>query len=319
MKNRRAFMQTAGVTAGGVLAGALAGPAVASAQGAGPARTSPGARLRALLAGPDPVMTPGAHDVVSARLIQAEGFPAIIVGGSACSACMYGIPDVGLVSITELIEFAGRIARHVTVPVVADADDGGGTPINVYRAVQMFDKAGLAAVMIEDTYQAKHLGPGESLIPSDQMVDKVKAATDARIDPDLVIIGRNDSLAIGESLERAIERGVAYAEAGADMIFFSGLRLQDGPRARAAVQRPLMNTITSAPIDEIRRAQVNLVVYSGQLLGVGLAASQQVLREIRAGGVIPNYEQRAIAPADYARLLETPETQARARTYRVSK
>jgi len=232
---------------------------------------------------------------------------------------MYGIPDVGLVTITELIEFSGRIARAINVPVMADADDGGGTPINVYRSIQEFSKAGLAAVMLEDTYQAKHLGEGEQLIPKEQFVDKIKAATDARIDSNLIIIGRCDAMSLGMSMEQAFERGVAYAEAGADMLFFSGLRLQDCPRAADVVKRPLMHTINNVPLEEVKKSKVNLAVYAGQVLSVALGAARQALREIKSTGVIPNYQQRVIPGAEQALLLKTPDVVARAKKYHVSK
>lgn len=319
--SRRKFIESSGIVVGGALANVIS-PAVtvAAAQSRPPAAAAtPGARLRALLAGPEPVMAPGAHDVVSARLIQAEGYPVVVAGGSACASCMYGIPDVGLVTITELIEFSGRIARAVDVPVVADADDGGGTPINVYRSVQEFNKAGLAAVMIEDTYQAKHLGEGEELIPKEQFVDKIKAATDARLDQNLVIIGRCDAVSLGMSIEQAFDRGVAYAEAGADMIFFAGLRLQDCARAADAVKRPLMHTINNVPLEEVKKSRVNLAVYAGQVLSVALGAARQALREIKSTGIIPNYQQRVIPGAEQAQLLRTPDVAARAKKYHVSK
>ncbi|MBI4472918.1 MAG: isocitrate lyase/phosphoenolpyruvate mutase family protein, partial [Acidobacteria bacterium] len=140
-----------------------------------------------------------------------------------------------------------------------------------------------------------------------------------RLDPSLVIIGRCDGIGLGLSMEQAFERGVAYAEAGADVLFFSGLRLQDCPRAADAVKRPLMHTINNVPLEEVRKSRVNLAVYAGQVLSVALGAARQALREIKSTGVIPNYQQRVIAGQEQSQLLRTPDVVARARKYHVSK
>ena len=311
--SRRDFIKDTGGALGGVI---VAGSTEAEAQSVTP--SSPGARFRQLISGPEPVIAPGAYDVMTARMIQEEGFEALVVGGSACSAVMHGVPDVGLVSITELIEYSGNIARNVDIPVMADADNGGGTPINVYRSVQQLGKAGLGAVMIEDTYQAKHLGQGEELLPMNEFLDKIKAAVDARIDSDLVVIARSDALSLGLSMDQALERGVAYAEAGADMIFLSGLRLQDGPRAADVVQRPLMQTVSDVSLDEIRGSRVSLAVYAGQLLNVAMGASYRALREIRATGVIPDYEQKTLPDGAQSRLNRQADVVERARRYNVT-
>lgn len=265
------------------------------------------------------MVAPGAFDVMSARMIEAEGFDALVVGGSACSAVMHGVPDVGLVSVTELIEYSGNIARSVDIPVMADADDGGGTPINVYRAVQQFGKAGVGAVMIEDTYQAKHLGPGEELLPTEEFADKVAAAVDASADSDMVVIARCDALSVGMSMDQALERGVAYADAGADMVFLSGIRLEDCPRAEDVVRRPLMQTVSNVSLDEIRRNRVSLAVYAGQLLNVAMGASYRALQEIKTTGVIPDYQQKTLPSGVQAQLNQQAEVVERARRYRVTR
>lgn len=310
---RRDFVRGAGAAFGGAL---IVGPPRAELQSAPP---SPGARFRALVSGSEPVLAPGAHDVMSARMIEAEGFPVVAVGGSACSAVMHGVPDVGLVSITELIEYSGNIARNVGVPVMADADDGGGTPINVYRSVQQFGKAGLAAVMIEDTHQAKHLARNEELLPVDMFADKVRAAADAATESGLVVIARSDALSVGLSMDQALERGVAYVEAGADMIFLSGLPLEECPRVRDVVDRPLMQTVSNVPIEDIRRNRVSLAVYAGQLLSVAMGASYRALQEIRASGVIASYADRTLPNGVQALLNGQAEVVERARKYRVTR
>jgi len=310
--SRRQFVKGTGAALGGVLAG---GSAAAQAQ---VLPSSPGRRFRGLVSGVEPVLAPGAHDVMTARMIEEAGFPALVVGGSACSAVMHGVPDVGLVSITELIDYSGNIARSVDIPVMADADDGGGTPINVYRAVHQFGKAGVAAVMIEDTYQAKHLGPGEELLPVEAFVDKVTAAAEAGVASELVVIARTDALSVGLSMDEALARGVAYAEAGADMLYLSGLRLEDCPRAADALQRPLMQTVSNVPLEEIRRNRVSLAVYAGQLLSVAMGASYRALQEIRSTGVISGYQERTLPAGVQGRLNRQAEVAERARRYHVT-
>jgi len=310
--SRRDFIKgTGGALSGAIVAGGPLAPAQV-------APSSPGARFRELISGSDPVVAPGAYDVMTARMIQEEGFQALVVGGSACSAVMHGVPDVGLVSVTELIEYSGNIARSVDIPVMADADDGGGTPINVHRAVQQFGKAGVGAVMIEDTYQAKHLGEGEELLPTEEFVDKVAAAVEAGASSDMVVIARTDALSLGLSMEAALERGRAYADAGADMIFLSGIRLEDCPRAEDAVQRPLMQTVNNVPLEEIQRNRVTLAVFAGQLLNVAMGASYRALQQIRATGVIPDYQDKTLPDGVQVRLNRRAEIVERARRYNVT-
>lgn len=275
-------------------------------------------RLRELLKGSEPVLAPAAHDVISARLIEAAGFPVITVGGSAASA-EHMIPDVGLITITELIEFAGNIAENVSIPVFGDGDDGGGSPINVYRATRNFEKRGVAAVMYEDTVTVKHLAGRSDLVTKSQMVDKIKAAVDARTN-NIVIIARTDALSERETMEQALDRGAAYAEAGADMIFFSGMSLNDTPKAQSVVKKPLMSTVnaTTTPA-RLKEAKVAFGVYAGQLLQISMGAAYQALQELKTTGLMTNASKMSIPQDVYARLTESAEVTARARKYNLIK
>lgn len=275
-------------------------------------------KLRELLKSGEPVLAPAAHDVLTARLIEATGFPVITVGGSAVSA-QHMIPDVGLITITELIEFAGNIAESVNIPVFADGDDGGGSPINVYRATRNFEKRGLAAVMYEDTVTIKHLGGRSDLVTKAQMVDKIKAAVDARTN-NIVIIARTDALSERETMEQALDRGAAYSEAGADMIFFSGMNLNDTAKAQALVKKPLMSTVnaTTAPA-RLKEAKIAFGVYAGQLLQISLGAAYQALQELKTTGLMTNSLKTQIPTDVYAKLIESAEVTARARKYNLLK
>ena len=302
---RRGFVKALGVAAGGALV--QTSSAVETA----------GARMRSLVSRSEPLMCPGGYDVLSARLIELHGFEAMVVGGSACSASMYGVPDYGLVSITELIELTARIAGAVDIPVLADADDGGGSPLNVYRAMQGFERAGIAAVMIEDHVQVKHVGGEGELVPTSAMADKVKAAVDARRG-DTIVLARGDSVSVGESAEAAIERGVAYAEAGADMLFFAGMSLEDCPRAAEAVQKPLMTTVRDTPLDVLKHQKIALAVYAAHALQLALGAADRGLAELKRSARIEGFRENAIDGETYSKLLRSDEERTRARTYHLT-
>ena len=176
-------------------------------------------KLRELLAGDGVVLAGGAHDAFSARIVEQVGFKLCVVTGAGVSACR-GYPDVGLVSLEEMTRNARYIADAVDIPVIIDADNGYGNAINVVRTVREFEHAGVAGIHIEDQTWPKRCGHmfGKSLIPKEEMVQKIRAALDARADPDFVIIARCDAL-LPNGLDDVLARGDAYIEAGADMLF----------------------------------------------------------------------------------------------------
>jgi 2,3-dimethylmalate lyase len=178
------------------------------------------ATLRELLAGPEPVLAPGAYDALSARLVERAGFPAVYMTGFGASASLIGRPDVGLLSFDEMAGNARRLAQAVSVPLIADADDGYGNPLNVMRTVREYAAAGVAAVHIEDQVAPKRCGhmEGKEVIDAAEMVEKVRAAVEARGDGELLIIARTDARAV-EGLDAALERARRYREAGADALF----------------------------------------------------------------------------------------------------
>src|SRR5215217_7078358 len=162
-------------------------------------------RLAELLAGPEPVIAPGAYDALSARLVEQAGFAAVYMTGFGASASLLGRPDVGLLSFAEMVDHARRLAQAVRLPVIADADDGYGNPLNVMRTVREYEAAGVAALHIEDQVAPKRCGhlQGKDVIPAAEMVEKVRAAVEAR--RELLIIARTDARAV-EGLDAALER-----------------------------------------------------------------------------------------------------------------
>lgn len=185
-------------------------------------------RLRDLLEQPRAVLAPGAYDPLSARLVEEAGFPAVYMSGFGTSAGLAGVPDVGLLTMTEMADNARRIAQVVDIPLIADADNGYGNPINVIRAIRSYEAGGAAAVHIEDQVAPKKCGhmEGKQVIPAEEMYQKVRAATEARENPDFVIIARTDARAV-EELEGAVERAKLYRKAGADVLFVEAVQSEE--------------------------------------------------------------------------------------------
>jgi 2-methylisocitrate lyase-like PEP mutase family enzyme len=177
-------------------------------------------RLRQLLADPKILVAPGAYDGTGARLVQALGFQAAYMSGFETSASLLGQPDVGYLTATEMTERVAALCDIIDLPLIADGDTGYGNPINVRRMVRGYERAGAAAVHVEDQTFPKRCGHmlGRDVIPLTEMVQKTKAAVDARHDPDFVIIARTDARTT-KGLDDALRRGAAYHEAGADVLF----------------------------------------------------------------------------------------------------
>lgn len=177
-------------------------------------------RLRDLLASGQPIVAPGVYDALGARLVEESGFEAIYMTGFGTAASKLGRPDVGLLTMTEMVDNARGIARCCQLPVIADADTGYGNAINVVRTVQEFEQAGVAAIHLEDQVSPKRCGhlEGKLVIPVEEMAAKIRAADAARMKSDLVLIARTDAAAV-EGIEAAIERARRYRDAGADVLF----------------------------------------------------------------------------------------------------
>jgi 2-methylisocitrate lyase-like PEP mutase family enzyme len=183
---------------------------------------SMGKKLRTLMRERKYLYTPGITTPLHAMISEKAGFEYTYMGGYDVSLTLLGLPDVGLITETEMVANAGNIARAVNIPVVADADTGYGNAINVIRTVQNFEAAGVAAIHIEDQVSPKRCGhvAGKTVIPLEEAAGKIRAACEARRDPDFIIIARTDAVAaIGGGLDEAIRRGKAYVRAGADMVF----------------------------------------------------------------------------------------------------
>ncbi|MCB1635886.1 MAG: isocitrate lyase/phosphoenolpyruvate mutase family protein, partial [Xanthomonadales bacterium] len=178
-------------------------------------QVSAGARLRAAMAAEKPLQLPGVINAYSALLAREAGFKALYVSGAGVANASFGLPDLGMTSLTDVCEDIRRISGAMDLPLLVDADTGWGAVFNIQRTVKEFIRAGAAACHIEDQVQAKRCGhrPGKAIVPKGDMVDRIKAAVDGRTDPDFVIVARTDALAV-EGIDAAVERAAACAEAG---------------------------------------------------------------------------------------------------------
>jgi carboxyvinyl-carboxyphosphonate phosphorylmutase len=185
-----------------------------------------------MLNAPGIIVAPGAYDGLSARLIERQGFKAVYMTGAGTAASALGQPDVGLTTLTEMTTHAAHIAGCVSLPVIADADTGYGNALNVIRTVREYERAGVAAIHLEDQVFPKKCGhiAGKAVIPAKEFAEKIRAAAENRTDPDFVIIARTDARAVN-GLDDAIARGQLYREAGADVIFV------EAPTSREEIER----------------------------------------------------------------------------------
>ena len=274
-------------------------------------------KLRQLLARPEMLVVPGAHDVMTARIVEAEGCEAVYLGGFAASASGFGIPDHSLITMTELLDHARNVAAAVQIPIFADIDDGGGTPLSVRRTIRLAEQAGLAAVHVEDLIPGKHfVGHKDKLFSKEQAVDKVKAAVDARTDPDFVIIARSDAIGV-TSLDDALERGQAYAEAGADLIFLPYLRAKDTKRVVEALAKPLFNVIIDTPQSELQPTGLKVAAYPVQSLFITYKAVRDMVKELKSSGTIANWAQRTPTFDEFNAFIGANEATELAKKYRI--
>jgi 2,3-dimethylmalate lyase len=258
-------------------------------------RPSPRARLRELLAGPAPLVAPGAYDALSARLIEQAGFDVVYMSGFGTTASLIGRPDVGLLTGAEMADNARRIVSAVDVPVIADADTGYGNALNVLRTVQLYEQAGVAGIQLEDQVMPKKCGhmSGKAVIGAEEMVGKIRAAVDARRDPDLVVIARTDAVAVA-GLDEAIKRARAYADAGADLLFVEAPTSEED-LARIATElrgvAPLVfnwaegGRTPPLPLARIAELGYSLVLFPIGTLLAATAGIRALLATLKADGV----------------------------------
>jgi methylisocitrate lyase len=257
---------------------------------------SAGARFRAALREEKPLQVMGAVNAYAARLAERTGFKALYVSGGGVAASSLGVPDLGISTMDDVLTDVRRITDITDLPVLVDIDTGWGGAFNIARTIKSMIKFGAAAVHIEDQVQAKRCGhrPGKAIVPKEEMVDRIKAAVDARTDSEFVIMARTDAIAV-EGIEAAIDRAVACVAAGADMIFPEAVTdLATYKKFAQAVKVPILANITefgATPlftVDELRAADVSLVLYPLSAFRAMSKAALAVYGAIRKEGTQKN-------------------------------
>jgi methylisocitrate lyase len=268
-------------------------------------QTSAGQKFRDAVASETPLQVIGAINAYTARMAEATGYKALYLSGGGLAANSLGMPDLGISSLEDVLTDVTRITEVTSLPLLVDIDTGWGSAFNIARTIRSMIKAGAGAVHMEDQVGAKRCGhrPGKEVVSKEEMVDRVKAAVDARTDPGFVIMARTDALAV-EGLDAAIDRACAYVEAGADMIFPEAMtELPMYRKFKSAVKVPILANITEfgqTPLfttAELGSVDVDIVLYCCSAYRAMNAAALKVYQTIRAEGtqknLIPMMQTRA--------------------------
>jgi len=272
---------------------------------------TPRRTLRTLVEKKQGLVVPGAYDGISARLVQQAGFPAVYMTGYGTAASRLGLPDLGFAGLAEMADHARNIAAVVDIPLIADADTGYGNALNVRRTVQTYEAAGVAALHIEDQITPKRCGhlSGHQVIPRAEFAGKIRAAVEARRDPDLLIIARTDGIsAVG--FDEALRRGEAAAEAGADVLFI------EAPRDEAQVERvarafdtPLLYNYAPGgrspllPFRQLRELGYAIILLPVDTLLVGVQAIRAFLGEVKTRDDVLALKDRYMNFRDFNELI----------------
>lgn len=284
---------------------------------------TPVARLRQMLSQPGLIQAPGCYDAFSARLIEQAGFRAAYMTGFGTSASVLGQPDTGLISFAEMAGHARNIASALRIPLIADADTGYGNALNTYRTVRAYAQAGVAAVQIEDQVAPKKCGhtQGKAIIPLGEMVGKVRAAADARAEQDIVLVIRTDARAVA-GFDEALERCLAFREAGADVLFFEAPETEREMETVAQrIRAPLLVNLVEGgktpllPRSRLEALGYKIAIYPATLLVTVAKAMQRQLRRLaEEDAYAPNADQ--ITFEELKTLVGFPDYYAREQKYR---
>ena len=273
------------------------------------------ARLRDLLAGPEMIVAPFVFDCLQAKLAAAAGFDAVYMTGFGTAAAR-GYPDLGLLTMSEMIANARAISNSVNVPVICDADTGYGNPLSVWRTVREYEDAGAAALHIEDQVFPKRCGflAGKQVIKQEDMVPKVRAACDARRDRNLVIIARTDALQ-PNGWDDVVLRARAYRAAGADLIFVDGIKTLDDLKryAEKLGELPLIYNGDLLPIDELKKYPFKVTIHIGTMLTI-YQGIQAAMTELKRTGTL-SVGTSSNAFEDFVRTMGVQDYQALEKKY----
>ena len=284
----------------------------------------PSTRLKTILASRAAAILPGAPNALFARVIAQHGFPAVYVTGAGIANMSYGFPDIGLVTLAELCDHVAAIADAVELPILVDADTGFGNPLNVIRTVRLLERAGAAGIQLEDQVFPKKCGhfAGKQVIARAEMVQKIKAACDARQDGDLQVVARTDARAI-EGIDAAIDRAQAYVEAGADATFVEApVDLAELARIARELSVPQIANMVfggltpPASRDELAALGFGGVLYANAALQAALLAVDEVLAALRRDGSLAQVADRLAGFEQRQQAVDKPHYDALEQRYR---
>jgi len=279
-------------------------------------------RLRQLLSEPGPVVAPGVFSPIIGRLVADAGFPAAYFSGAGIAGGMFGQPDVGLVTLSELVDAARRTVECSGLPLICDADTGFGGLLNVRRTVRDLEGAGVAALHIEDQSFPRRCGflGGHTLVPAQEMVDRLKVALDARRHAETVIIARTEMFG-AHGLDDTIERATRYGEAGADLIFCNGVTtVEQAEQLARHVAWPQLYNVSSSGMtphldrDRLQALGYRVIIYPAHALFLAIRSIQHLLADLKSTGAIDPWLQRMIDFQEWKRIsgvLETDEFERR--------
>jgi 2-methylisocitrate lyase-like PEP mutase family enzyme len=267
--------------------------------------------LRSLVMPRAGVVVPGAYDAVSARLVERAGFPAVYMTGYGTSASRLGLPDLGFAGLAEMVDHARNLAAAVRIPLIADADTGYGNALSVRRTVREYERAGVAALHIEDQVAPKRCGhlAGHQVVPREEFAGKIRAAAEARTDPDLLVIARTDAIsAVG--LDEALRRGEAAARAGADVLFIEAPRTEEQVETVArAFDVPLLYNYAPGgrspllPFARLRALRFAIILLPVDTLFVAARAVADFLRELKEGDAVAPLGDRYFPFGEFNELI----------------
>lgn len=277
----------------------------------------PRQKFRQLMSAPGYVIAPGAYDTLTARLVQVAGFAAVYLTGGGYSRAN-GYPDVGLLTMTENVQWIARTVETVDIPVIADMDTGYGNAVNVVRSVREYEKTGVAAFHLEDQISPKKCGhyEGKQVVSKAEMVGKIKAAVDTRRDTDLTIIARTDARAV-EGLQAAIDRMNAYLEAGADLGFVEAPQnVEELAAIPKAIRKPAVANVFEGgktpplPATQLEAMGYRLGIYPSQTHRAAIAASKKVLAALKRDGHTEAIEHELATFNDREEAVDTAHWRA---------
>ena len=280
--------------------------------------------LRQRMAEPGIVVAPGCYDCITARLVEVSGFDAAYVTGSGVSMSALGAPDMGALSFGEILDRVRRICDAVSIPIIADADTGYGGPLNVIRTMREFERAGVSAVQLEDQEWPKKCGhePGRKVASSKEMEQRIRAAADARVDADVMIVARTDAIA-SEGFEAALERAARYREAGADVLFVEAPKTREelGRVVTALPGIALMANMVEGgktpplPAAELEAIGFALVIFPGGIVRALAHHAAGYYASLAANGTTEPFRNQMLDFDGLNRVIGTPEMIALGKRY----